>query len=90
METQLSDMSFSVSGGADGFEFSSRGIRGYLAQPANVLRPSHLRMILDLVRFHRDAKRVLADDTMHDVSFEQYLEERGFGRAFPRAAESCR
>jgi predicted NAD/FAD-binding protein len=39
-------------------------------------------MVLDLLRFHRDAKRVLAKDTMHDVSFDTYLDQRGFGEVF--------
>ena len=80
--TRESEMSFSVACEEDDFEFSSRGIRGYLAQPRNALRPSHLRMVLDLLRFHRDAKRVLDEDTMHDVSFATYLDQRGFGAAF--------
>ena len=82
VSSRESEMSFSVACEQDGFEFSSRGLRGYLAQPRNALRPSHLRMILDLLRFHRDAKRVLEEDTMHDVSFEAYLDQRGFGDAF--------
>jgi len=82
VETRESEMSFSVACEEDGFEFSSRGIRGYLAQPSNALKPSYLRMVLDLLRFHRDAKRVLAKDTMHDVSFDTYLDQRGFGEVF--------
>lgn len=82
VRSRLSEMSFGVSSEPDGFEFSSRGIRGYLAQPRNALRPSHLRMIIDVVRFQRDARRVLADDAMHDVSFEDYLKQRRFSRAF--------
>jgi predicted NAD/FAD-binding protein len=80
--TRESEMSFSVICEEDDFEFSSRGIRGYLAQPRNALKPSYLRMVLDLLRFHRDAKRVLEKDAMHDVSFETYLDQRGFGDVF--------
>ncbi len=80
--TRSSEMSFSVRCDEDGFEFSSRGIRGYLAQPLNAFRPSHVRMILELLRFHRDARRVLLEDSMHDVSFDEYLDQRGFSRTF--------
>lgn len=82
VETQPSDMSFSARIESNGFEFSSRGIRGYLAQRQNILNPVHLRMLLDVLRFQRDARRVIANDEMHGVSFKEYLEHRSFGRAF--------
>tara|TARA_Y100000588_G_scaffold354472_2_gene408793 strand:+ start:218 stop:1474 length:1257 start_codon:yes stop_codon:yes gene_type:complete len=82
VETQSSDMSFSARIESNGFEFSSRGVRGYLAQHRNVLNPVHLRMLLDVLRFQSDARRVIANDEMHGVSFKEYLERRSFGRAF--------
>ncbi|GMU40229.1 MAG: amine oxidase [Chloroflexota bacterium] len=82
VSTRPSEMSFSVRNDAEDFEFSSRGARGYLARPRNLLRPSHWRMILDVVRFQRDARRVVAQDTMHDISFGEYLARRRFGRDF--------
>ena len=82
VETQRSDMSFGVRCESDDFEYSSRGIRGALAQPRNLFKPAYQRMILEIFRFHRDARRVLREDTMHDISFAEYLQVRGFGRAF--------
>ena len=82
VETQPSDMSFSVRREADGLEFSSRGVRGYFAQPRNAWNPVHLRMLVDVLRFQRDARRVLRRDELHDVTFEEYLADRPFGRAF--------
>lgn len=82
VETQPSDMSFSVRREADGFEFSSRGLGGYLAQRRNALNPVHMRMLIDVARFQRDARRVLVRNELQDVSFEDYLASRSFGRAF--------
>ena len=82
IETQPSDMSFGVRREADGFEFSSRGLRGYLAQRRNALNPVHVRMLIDVARFQRDARRVLKHNASHDVSFADYLASRSFGRAF--------
>ncbi len=84
VETQSSDMSFSVRCAVHGLEFSSRGVRGYLAQRRNALKPSHARMLFDLMRFHRDARRALDEDTFHDISFGDYLQERRFSKAFQR------
>lgn len=82
--TQPSDMTFSVRCEEEDFEFSSRGARGYLAQRRNLLRPSHYRMLLDVVRFQRDARRALRRDEGHDISFAEYLERGGFGESFRR------
>ncbi len=82
VETQPSDMSFSVRCEAEDFEFSSRGVRGYLAQRRNLLRPSHYRMLADAARFQRDARRMLQRDEGHDVSFAEYLERRRFSDVF--------
>ena len=84
VETQPSDMSFSVRCEEEDFEFSSRGVRGYLAQPRNLLRPSHYRMLWDVVRFQRDARRALRRDEGHDISFAEYLDQRRFSEAFRR------
>lgn len=80
--TLPSEMSFSVRNDVDGFEFSSRGARGYLASPRNLLRPSHYRMLWDVVRFQREARRVVAEDRLHDVTFGDYLERAGYSDEF--------
>jgi len=84
VETQPSDMSFSVRCEEEDYEFSSRGARGYLAQPRNLLRPSHYVMLADVVRFQRDARQALRRDEGHDISFAEYLERGRFSQAFRR------
>ena len=84
VETQASDMSFIVGCEEEDFEFSCRGVRGYRAQPRNLLRPSHYRMLWDVVRFQRDARRALRRDEGHDLSFAEYLDQRRFSEAFRR------
>ncbi|MEZ4503996.1 MAG: FAD-dependent oxidoreductase [Dehalococcoidia bacterium] len=82
VETQPSEMSFSLRDERTGLEFSSRGARGYLAQRRNALNPRHIQLLLELLRFHRDARRAIARDTMHDVSFGEYLDRKHFSRHF--------
>ncbi|MGE0227453.1 MAG: NAD(P)/FAD-dependent oxidoreductase [Dehalococcoidia bacterium] len=82
VETQASDMSFSVRCEETGLEFSSRGVRGYLAQPANAFRPKHARMLLDLWRFHREARRAIERDELHELSFGEFLRMRRYSQEF--------
>lgn len=59
---QPSDMSFSVRCERSGLEYSGGSWNGLFAQRSNVLRPSFHRMLADIVRFNRDAPRLLETD----------------------------
>lgn len=50
-----SDMTFAVSADGGRLEYSGCGLTGLFAQPSNLLRPGHWRMLRDLIRFYRDA-----------------------------------
>ena len=62
VETAPSEMSFSVQvrNGANqpGLEWSGNDLNGVFAQRRNLLRPSFLRMLADIVRFNRLATRL--------------------------------
>jgi uncharacterized protein len=77
--TQPSQMSFGVSDGAD-FEYNGASPNGLFANRAHALSPSFHRMIADLVRFHRDARRLLAGD--ENPSLGDWLARERYSRAF--------
>ena len=80
--TRRSDMSFSVACSTTGFEYSSRGVRGFFAQTRNLVNADHYRLLRDIVRFNREAPGLLdANDTSH-WTLESYVRERGYGEAF--------
>jgi uncharacterized protein len=56
--TQPSVMNFSVRHQGTGFEYRSDGL-GVLAQPANLASPTFGRMLIDLGRFNRRARRLV-------------------------------
>jgi predicted NAD/FAD-binding protein len=67
VSTQESDMSMSISCAGCGLEYAGgRGLSGLLPSARTVARPKYLRMLADVVRFHRRARKVLdgTDDTM--------------------------
>ncbi|HVN52620.1 MAG TPA: FAD-dependent oxidoreductase [Acidimicrobiales bacterium] len=82
--TQPSTMSFSVSDPRTGLEYRGTNLNTIFAQRRNLVRPSFLRMLADIVRFNRAAKRLLreANGTDESVSLEQFVRDGDYSPAF--------
>ena len=80
---QKSDMSFGVSCRQTGFEYSSRGLRGLFAG-RNWYRPGHYRFLAEIVRFNREARKLLRDPAHADVTLGDYLRSHQFEGDFTR------
>src|SRR5947209_16176564 len=78
---QPSEMSFSVSDGAGRFEYSSGSPNGLFANRRHLATPAFHRMVADLHRFHRAARRLLERDDEH-LSLGGWLEQQRFSRTF--------
>lgn len=71
-----SDMSFgcSIQGGA--LEYGLRNLDALLAQRRNLMRPRYLRMLADILRFHRSADRILQPGmTLSDLLVEMRMSD---------------
>ncbi len=82
VEHQLSDMSFGVSIDRGSLEYCSLGLNGLFAQRRNLFRPRFLSLLLDIVRFYREAPKDLAARSRTDYRLGDYLRDRNYGRAF--------
>jgi uncharacterized protein len=78
--SQPSRMSFSVSNRSRALEYNGGSIGGLFAQRRNLLRPSFLLMIADILRFNREAPGLLQAD--EDPTLGQYLRARRYGPSF--------
>ncbi len=77
---QPSDMSFSVRCETTGLEYNGTSYDTIFAQRRNLFRPSFLRMLSDIVRFHREAKKLLTDGA--ELSFGEWLAQGRWSREF--------
>lgn len=76
VETQPSEMSMSVSCDGCGLEYAgARGLRGLFPAPSALARPRYLRMLTEVPRFHRAARRLLASPVSADGGGETTLGE---------------
>ena len=75
------EMSFSVKAEATGLEYNGTDLKGLFAQRSNVLRPSFLRMLGDILRFNRQAVSDLLS-TDDALTLGQYLEQRHYSESF--------
>jgi uncharacterized protein len=78
--TQPTHMSFSVKGEEEDFEFSGTP-RGLFCQPRNLASPRFQRMILDLLRFNRELRRLLAREETGE-SLGDFVSRHRFSRTF--------
>jgi predicted NAD/FAD-binding protein len=79
--SQDSSMSFSVRCETTGLEYNGTNLSGLFAQRRNLVRPSFLGMVADILRFNREAPRLL-DRPGGERPLGEILEEGGYGRAF--------
>lgn len=82
VEAKPAHMSFAVSMGGGGFEYSSHGLKGLFAQKRNLASPRFWSMLLDLKRFHREAEGDLGELDRSLCSLGHYLDRKRYGKGF--------
>ena len=82
VDSQASDMSFAVSLDGGRIEYSGSGLAGLFSQRSNLARPRFWGMLLDLVRFYRQATRDARGTGLDSTSLGDYLAAGRYGAAF--------
>ncbi len=78
--TQASEMSFAVSLDDGALEYAGGDLNGLFAQRGNLVSPRFWSMLRDLLRFYRQAPLDAARVGL--LPLDDYLDARGYGRAF--------
>lgn len=82
VETQDSDMTMSVRCDGCGLEYAgAKGASGVFARPGNLVRPRYLRMLLEILQFHRKARALLAGCNAEETLGE-FLARENFSEYF--------
>ncbi len=82
VKARESDMSFSVGCERSGIEYNGSNLDSLFVQRRNLARPSHWRMLADILRFHREAPAELQGALSDSVTVKGYLSARRYSDAF--------
>lgn len=82
--TQTSEMSFAVRCRRCRLEWAGSSFGGIFAQKRRLASPAHYRMLLDILRFNREATRALDDPTVDLPALSDFLTARGYSQGFVR------
>lgn len=84
VQTRATEMSMSITCEGCGLSYAGgRGAGGILAQPRRLADPRFVRMLVEVPRFHRAARRLLAS-TDQDPTWGEFLSEGGYSDYFVR------
>ncbi|MEO1310683.1 MAG: FAD-dependent oxidoreductase [Pseudomonadota bacterium] len=79
------DMSFGVSMRGGAFEYAGKTLSSVFATRANIASPKYLRMLTEVARFHREARKVHGDGSARGMTLGEFVSLRRYGRLFREA-----
>jgi predicted NAD/FAD-binding protein len=81
--SEASDMSFSVRCENTGLEYNGTSLNSLFAQRINLVRPSFLKMVYDILRFNKETVFSLEDGSVSEQqTLGEFLQEHRYGASF--------
>lgn len=81
--TQVTEMTMSIDCAGCGLQYvGGRGAKGILAKPSKLLDPRFVKMLIDVPRFYRQARKLLESDLDSSVTWGEFLERNHFSKYF--------
>lgn len=81
--SEASDMSFSVRDENSGVEYNGTSLNSLFAQRINVLRPSFLKMVWDILRFNKQTVAALESGEVSDTqTLGEFVQAHGYSKSF--------
>ena len=80
VKTQSTEMSFAVNNLVTGLEYNATNLSAMFCQKKNLFNLKFYRMIYDILRFYRNAPKIL--DAQTDISLHDYLTENKYSEYF--------
>lgn len=82
VESQPTDMGFSVTDPSTGYEYAGTNLRTLFAQKRNFLSLTHWRMLRDIVRFNKSALADLEAGNLGEETLGNYLTRNNYSQGF--------
>jgi uncharacterized protein len=82
IKTQPTEMSFGVSLDRGALEYAGTSLGAMFAQKTNFFRPKYWGMIRDIMRFYREAPKLLEDNHDDKLTLRDVLVSGDYGQAF--------
>ncbi len=83
VETQPTNMSFSVANDINGLEYAGSSLSTLFAQRKNLFKPKFWRLLKDIVRFNKQSLEDLESGNIaENVTLQQYLDANGYSDEF--------
>jgi len=82
VQSQASDMSFSVHCDRTGLEYSGGSLAGLVARKRNLVSPAFLSMVKDLLKYYRKGQESLRNGLTDKMTVAEFIEKNGLGQNF--------
>lgn len=87
VESQATEMSFSVKNLAENLEYNGNTINSLFAQRRNIVRPKFIRLVKDILRFNKLCKSLYAQKNAEEIGEDtlgDFLNQHQFSKVFQK------